>query len=186
MKTRLIMVNIKDILPDPAKEAVIKEARRQRQQESAYVRTDELRTWVEPDFDKAARFLRVRSQAAFKFKRGSDSYTTYNDPASIRFSRTAFRQHYLAENRKEARQTIVHELLHGLGMRHDYRLGYYSAHWRDKVGEVAAKVIFNGGSLSEDEADLAARVWAKVRRIRRKQSKERKAMRKLQALFKRP
>lgn len=185
MKTRLFLVKIEDLL-DPARDAAIEAGRKQRQQQSAYVRTSELREWIEPDFDKAARFLRLRSRAAFDFKRGYDSYTTFNDPSSVRFGRDRARVNYLAGDHKASQQTIVHELLHGLGMRHDYRLGYYSAFWRDKVGEVAAKVIFNGGTLTEDEADLAARVWAKVRRLRRKQSKERRAMSELQNLFKKP
>ncbi len=159
----------------------------------AYVRTAELEEWVNPEFERAARWLRVWSRAkspypgllnpdrrnakskGYVWKRGPCSVTR-TGIGPIRLSREAVREHYLKGNIWHLRHILVHELLHLIGVRHDYRLGFVSTFYKDEAGRVASKVIFDWGyeRMTRDERVLARRVWAKVQRVQRKQRIARK------------
>jgi len=86
---------------------------------------EELEAWLEPTWLHAVRFFEVEGLARYEWYQGSAyGRCTLWDPGRIVLSRPHFRRFLLADDRHFAAQVVVHEILHGLGINHDGRIGW--------------------------------------------------------------
>lgn len=89
------------------------------------VSLEALEAWLEPTWRHATRFFQVDEMASYEWYQGSAyGRCTLWDPGRIVLSRPHFRRFYLDDDRHFAAQVVVHEILHGLGINHDGRIGW--------------------------------------------------------------
>ena len=122
------------------------------------IATEDLDGWLRPVWDRATAFFGVQGWARYEWYNGACYGRCHLwDPSKVSLSRPHFRRFMLEDDRREAAAVVVHELLHGLGLQHDKRIG-----WSLTVGfrtdyELVDRV-FDGKPLSDNVRKLLRRV----------------------------
>lgn len=90
------------------------------------VTTAELEAWLSPIWQHAVDHFGIADRARYEWNGAESAYGQCHvwDPGRIVFSRPHFRRFLLKNDQHFAAQVVVHEILHGLGIQHDGRIGW--------------------------------------------------------------
>lgn len=85
----------------------------------------QLDAWLAPHWKRATSYFHVEDRAKYEWYDGK-AYGRCHlwDPGRIVLSRPHFRKMFLRNDAHFASQVVVHEILHGLGIEHDGRIGW--------------------------------------------------------------